>query len=870
MLVSDGLLYTVDGPLVDAPVAQPTNDLNRGFNFQNVPRRTRTNFLSAYDAENGKFKWIRSPDGSENGGKFDLGFMAAPVPYAKFLLVPVSDSGAIWLYALEKATGHLVWKTFLCEDPVGGANPWSSVGLAVGGGDAYVATGGGVIFAVDAMSGSVRWAVRYQRSGKENTNLARFGIAAQALMDVTGFEDDVVIPHGRALIVLASDANKMFALDRRSGELIWESPRQPLGEDDPSIYCLGVLGDGLFVAGKKALRRYDLSKDGKMVWEARFDTSYGHGVLTSDAIYVPVGDTVSRFDPITGKLQAQVGMFTATKEPVGNLFSDGARLLAMGLARAYALQDLESRIAMLGERIAAGDSDAQLQRMQLRLRGNKHEEALADLRAACDLILKQQGAASASRTLYSGMGELALVDRDPRLTLSLIVDAQSHIAAEQSAAKISPDELQQVQAQRDNVLFQAFRVIKQQAKPATAEILAATALVDKPNLVNAARQALVATAAQTDAELLRAAIGNENPRTRVVAAAALSKSLGDDAPAILATLLDDANDEVKLTAATALADRGDRRALNSFGKLLDSEDLQVRSRSVAALRALTGQKIKYLAYEKADDRMAGAEEWRRWISANGETAELKFPIGDSQVMLGRTLVAYYSQNKVVEYDADRKKVWELNNVNQPWGADGLPNGHRLICSYNGQFVAEYDESGKEVWRKDGLPGYASHAHRLEDGNTLVSCSNVNKVVEISPDGKTVWEQTINGYPQDARRLDNGNTLIALQTTNRVVEIDRSGKVIWEVTENMQGPFAARRLDNGNTLVALSGAGQVVEIDQNKKVVWRQQGLSSPYDAQRLDNGNTLIVDTRGMREVDPDGNTVWEHNEGGALRVHRY
>lgn len=870
MLICDGMFYTIDGSLVDAPVAQPTNNQNQGFNFQNVPRRTRTNFLSAYDATNGKFKWIRSPDGSETGGKFDLGFMAAPVPYAKFLLAPVSDSGAIWLYALEKANGNLVWKTFLCEDPIGGANPWSSVGVAVGGGDAYVATGGGVIFAVDAMSGHVRWAVRYQRSGKENTNLARFGIAAQSLMDVSGFEDDLVIPHGRALIVLASDANKIFALDRRSGELLWESPRQPLGEDDPALYCLGVLGDGMFVAGKKSLRRYDLSKDGKMVWEARFDASFGHGVLTADAIYVPVGDTVAKYDPATGKLQSQVGMFTATNEPVGNLFSDGARLLAVGLGRAYALQDLESRIALLAERIKTGDSDAQLQRMRLRLRGNKQDEALADLRDACKLILAQQGAAPASRTLYGGIGELALVDRDPRLALSLVVEAQPNIDAAQSAAKITPEEMQQVHSQRDNVLFQAFRIIKKETKPSTAEILAASAIIDKPNLVNAARQALMATSGTSDAELLRAAVGSENARTRVVAVAALPKALGEDAPTLLATLLDDKNDEVKLTAATALADRGDRRALNTFGKLLDSEDLQVRSRSVAALRAMTGQKFKYLAYEKADERIAGAEEWRRWISTSGETAELKFPIGDSQVMLGRTLVAYYSQGKVVEYDADRNKVWELNGVNQPWGADGLPNGHRLICSYNGQFVAEYDENGKEVWRKDGLPGYASHAHRLDDGNTLVACSNVNKVIEIAPDGKVVWEKEINGYPQDARRLDNGNTLIALQTTNRVVEIDRDGNVIWEANENMQGPFAARRLDNGNTLVALSGAGQVVELDQDKKVVWRQQGLQSPYDAQRLDNGNTLIVDTRGMREVDAEGKTVWEHNEGGALRIHRY
>ena len=58
---------------------------------------------------------------------------------------------------------------------------------------------------------------------------------------------------------------------------------------------------------------------------------------------------------------------------------------------------------------------------------------------------------------------------------------------------------------------------------------------------------------------------------------------------------------------------------------------------------------------------------------------------------------------------------------------------------------------------------------------------MNKVVEIAPDGKVVWEHTINGYPQDARRLENGNTLIALQTTNRVVEIDRSGKVTARLT-----------------------------------------------------------------------------------------
>ena len=111
-------------------------------------------------------------------------------------------------------------------------------------------------------------------------------------------------------------------------------------DDDAGVYCLGVLGDGIFLAGSKSLRRYDLDKDGRFMWEARFESpSYGHGVLTGDAIYMPTGDEIAKVDAATGKVLAQVGVFSPTKEPVGNLFSDGQRLLAVGMARAYALQD---------------------------------------------------------------------------------------------------------------------------------------------------------------------------------------------------------------------------------------------------------------------------------------------------------------------------------------------------------------------------------------------------------------------------------------------------------------------------------------------------------------------------------------------------
>ena len=870
MLISDGLLYTIDGPLDGEPIPTPTT-AQRGFNYRNVPRRTRTNVLCAYDARNGKFKWMRAADGGDEGSKFDIGYMAAPVPYAKFLLVPVSDNGTLWLHAVDKSNGELVWRSFLCEDPNNGASPWSPIGLAVDGGDAYVATGGGVVIALDAMSGAVRWASRYQRSTKGGMNMARFGAPQTTIQGMDGWEEDIVVPNGRALVVIATDSDKLFALDRRTGDLLWESPRQPTGDDDAGVYFLGVLGDGLFLSGKRSLRRYDLSKDGRLMWEARFvSPSLGHGVLTSDAIYMPTGESIARINPDNGKIEAQVGVFSPTKEPVGNLYSDGKRLLAVGLARAYALQDLETRMIALRKRVEDGDSEAQLERMRLHLRGNNFDAALSDLRGAHTLRLAEEGPLAANRALYEGIRELDLLTRDPRLTLRMIAEAQVHHQRASEQSNVSKEALADAVAKRDGLIFSALSEIRKNEVPQAAdEVLKAAAIVAKPNQVNAARQALLATVTAADAESIQSALGDENENVRVVALAGAAAAFGDKATERLADLLNDNSEEVRFYVAFALLNAGDREALSTLGELLDAEDVRIRSRAVQSLRAVSGQRFKYMAYEKDDARKAAADAWRDWIAADGQTSELKLPIGDSNVLLGRTLVAMYSQNRIVEYDSNRKKVWEKTGINQPWGAEGLPNGNRLICSYNGRFVVELDPEGKEVWRIDGLPGNCSHAHRLDNGNTLVVSSNANMVWEYSPEKKIVWQKQVVGNPQDARRLENGNTLVALQSGNKVVEIDRDGKEVWTMPD-MKGAFAARRLDNGNTLVALSRTGEAVEVTPEKEIIWRHSGLSSPYDAQRLDNGNTLITDTRGFREVDPSGKVVWQENVSGVLRIHRY
>jgi HEAT repeat protein len=419
------------------------------------------------------------------------------------------------------------------------------------------------------------------------------------------------------------------------------------------------------------------------------------------------------------------------------------------------------------------------------------------------------------------------------------------------------------------VLHAALQTIEERELKGLAEpILAALPLCKEQYMRQAARRALQATSRPEDVELLLRALASEQRETRIAGIETLPMVIGVKAVADLHALLEDKDDFVSVAAAVAVANLGQRDALRVFGRLLDSQELAVRTRSGQALRALTGQDFHFVAYDKPEQRLMPVKAWRDWLMAEGKTAKLDYPIREARILLGRTLICYYGLNKVVELDAAGKQTWETA-VMQPWGCQGLPNGHRLIASYNNSLVVEYDNEGKEVWKLDGLPGRPFSVERLENGNTLVPFYSTNKIAEYSPDKKSVWEVNLDGNPMDAHRLASGNTLVCLLRSNSVVEVDRAGKIVWTL-DNMFGPRSAQRLENGNTLVSQTNGGKVVEVDPEKHIVWSKDGLNNPFDAQRLPNGNTLIVDGQGIREVDVQGKVVWEQPGGGVSRISRY
>ncbi len=235
---------------------------------------------------------------------------------------------------------------------------------------------------------------------------------------------------------------------------------------------------------------------------------------------------------------------------------------------------------------------------------------------------------------------------------------------------------------------------------------------------------------------------------------------------------------------------------------------------------------------------------------------------------GFTLIADYSDNRVVEVDDQGRVVFQLDDVFGAWDAECLDNGNLLITEFSVSRVQEIDRKKHVVWMFDELKN-PYDADRLPNGNTLIADTFAGRVIEVSPAKQIVWKYDKDIRPFDCDRLANGNTLIADVLKDRVIEVSPAGEIVWQVT-GMNNVHDADRLPNGNTLITLRSKGSVIEVDRDGKTVWELNGLSSPSDADRLPNGHTLVAENTQVREFDRRKNVVWRKEMTWAVEVNRY
>ncbi len=303
----------------------------------------------------------------EDSELYGATFLAPPIAVGRHLLVPYLQKGDLYAGVLDPEDGHLVRKVHLC----GAANGWIDLRavLHVAEADqiAYVPTGQGLLVAINTSDYSIRWVSRYPRSSSSATNLrrrvgGRIVAPPQARLSGEGWLSGPPVIVGRHVLLAATDSDRIFAFDRRSGRIVWDRPR------DQHQYILGVTsepqaqasGSRVILGGKQA-SALDLAT-GEPVWTVPLNNASGRGALVRaaesgpDQLFMPTerwlvildaatGDVRSRIEVLAGEFDDPDGA-ESTVNRLGNLLCWSGSLFSVerhairafpDVARAYQL-----------------------------------------------------------------------------------------------------------------------------------------------------------------------------------------------------------------------------------------------------------------------------------------------------------------------------------------------------------------------------------------------------------------------------------------------------------------------------------------------------------------------------------------------------
>jgi len=441
----------------------------------------------------------------------------------------------------------------------------------------------------------------------------------------------------------------------------------------------------------------------------------------------------------------------------------------------------------------------------------------------------------------------SLLSRPPRSLADLEGRATSDDPEVRWRAKLVLETLRQP---GNDLLYASLIVITSRKVQGLAEVVLGVApLCQSDSMQLAMSRALVATATEADAAILKKNLGNEDARVRIACLNALSGALGESAVADLLPLLDDKSDVVRLEAATQLLQFRRAEALRTLGKLLVSEQLTVRNRSIHKLRSTLKVSLPYSGYEPPEDRALHAREWQKTIEANleekPEATTNAAPQFTSYIALQspryRTLILIGKDGAV-----------EKKQVAQPGGrVVALGNGNLLSVHPSSAVVTETDRADKTVWMSKALDERPIVAIRRKEGTTLVATME-GSLVELNASGNMIRKSEI-GIVQDIEALENGNVLLLSFVESKVKQVDATGQVQWQLA--LPAPPTSMCLSkDGHVLITLQGLKQLADVDLATKTMKTLTApFRSPIQVEQLEDGRLAIMDVVGAHFADRQG-----------------
>jgi len=226
-------------------------------------------------------------------------FEGTPVSDGRLLYVAQRRDEAMgsqfYVSAFEPKTGSEQWRQWIVSAGMLGNGKVRGVAnnlLTLSEDTIFVNTNLGAVAAMDARRGTIRWLTSYPRILHGNVN----DPPVQVYRD-----SDPCLVYKDLIIVAPHDCRQLFALDRMTGQLVWETdvPRD-------LMYQLGVVNDRLVVSGDSiwwlnvyngtTIRRFPVQGAVESLRSGPMPRGLGRGLITEHSIWWPTEEGIYLFD----------------------------------------------------------------------------------------------------------------------------------------------------------------------------------------------------------------------------------------------------------------------------------------------------------------------------------------------------------------------------------------------------------------------------------------------------------------------------------------------------------------------------------------------------------------------------------------------
>jgi outer membrane protein assembly factor BamB len=434
LTLTDGAVFHIDADLVSS--------LRHWVSLMGPPRANvrheppPANRLTACEAEDGSIRWRVGGDADPSHPLRDVRFLCPPVPAAGQLLVCYERNSEMHLASVLPKDGSVNWTRLICGVTAETLATWAPVAITADQGVAYVVGGQGVVMAVELAQGNPLWAARYA-IGQEKERVDRPEWHGGRMTTTPGWESNAAFVRDGRLMVAPLDAACLYVLSAESGRLL------DLVVVPQPKHVMGMIGRSLFATARGGLYRFDLvdapaagrgednlRKQLALAWKVPLVSTTGRGLLTESAMLFPSGQEIACYDH-SGRLIGQADLQSALpdNDPLGNLYSDGRRLLIAGAQRVLVMVDGQRELKQINYRLArGGTAEDYLLRARLRQRLNDDAAAMEDLRRALAMIRQPKRAETIRRELYWALIEAAGDDDDQA---ALLLDEAESLAVNQ-------------------------------------------------------------------------------------------------------------------------------------------------------------------------------------------------------------------------------------------------------------------------------------------------------------------------------------------------------------------------------------------------------------------------------------------------------